>query len=60
MGNKIKTGEINVRGEDGLLYLNESWLDEETGEVTTTSTLVDPQPEPEQEPEPVQEPVQEP
>lgn len=42
---KIKTGEINVRGEDDLLYLNESWLDEETGEVTTTSTLVDPQPE---------------
>ena len=42
---KVKTGEINVRGEDGLLYLNESWLDEETGEVTTTSTLVDPQPE---------------
>ena len=37
---KIKTGEIYVRGEDGLLYLNESWLDEETNEVTTTSTLV--------------------
>lgn len=49
----IKTGEINVRGEDGLLYLNESWMDEETGMVTTTSTLVDPQPE--APPEPVVE-----
>ena len=49
---KVKTGEINVRGDDGLLYLNESWLEEETGEVTTTSTLVDPQPEPEPEPAP--------
>lgn len=55
---KVKTGEINVWGEDGLLYLNESWLEEETGEVTTTSTLVDPQPEPQQPPqEPQTEPV---
>lgn len=54
---KVKTGEINVRGEDGLLYLNESWLEEETGEVTTTSTLVDPQPEP--WPEPLQAPTPE-
>lgn len=44
---QTKTGEINVRGDDGLLYLNESWVDDDTGEVSTTSTLIpeDPQPE---------------
>jgi len=36
----IKTGEVFDRDENENLWLCESWLDETTGEVHTTRTLV--------------------
>ena len=39
----IKTGEVYDLDEDGCLWLCESWLNEETGEVTSTRKLVEDQ-----------------
>lgn len=36
----MKTGEVFDRGEDGLLYLCESFTDESTGVTYSTRTLV--------------------
>ena len=36
----IKTGEVFDRDEEEILWLCESWLNEETQEVTTTRTIV--------------------
>ena len=41
-----KTGECYYRDEAGAIWLAQSWLNEETGEVTTTDTLIEPAPEP--------------
>ena len=41
-----KTGECHYRDEAGAIWLAQSWLNEETGEVTTTDTLIEPAPEP--------------
>lgn len=35
-----KTGEINYRDEDGVLWHAESFVNDETGEVTTEKTQV--------------------
>ena len=43
-----KTGECYCRDEAGAILLVQSWLNEETGEVTTTDTLIEPAPEPAQ------------
>ena len=37
----IKTGECRWTDADGATWLAESWVDEETGEVTTTQTKLD-------------------
>ena len=39
-----KTGECHYRDEAGAIWLAQSWLNEETGEVTTTDTLIEPAP----------------
>jgi hypothetical protein len=36
----MKTGEVFDRDEDNQLWLCESWINKETGEVHTTRTLV--------------------
>ena len=40
-----KPGECYYRDEAGALLLAQSWLNEETGDVTTTDTLIEPAPE---------------
>lgn len=41
----IKTGEVFFRGEDGVLWLSESYEDDDTHEVTTQQMQVDQPPE---------------